>query len=165
VTLLFSRKETEKSEVNLDNSRTFQYIKIENEGRRYFCLQQNLAVLAWILYFKKNTLRPIIRRDSKRFSLRFVVSWLRNNYRLFRKNSIFLIIFTCYKYQLRRLDSVVSLPFYGQICVPVHKGYKIFDLYRGKVIKLFDPDVDASRIVTQIEGLKNISHLDCAPSE
>ena len=142
-----------------------QYIKIENKGRRFFCLQQNPAVLAWILYCKNDTLRPVIKPspDIKKLSAR-LVRWFRNNYKFFRKNLRILIIFVCYKYQLRRIDSVIELPFYGQICVPVHKGYKIFDLRRGVVAKVYDLDVNTSSILGEIEQLKKVSKIDFAPS-
>ncbi len=103
--MLFRKNETEKSEVKLNKSRTYKYIKIESEGRRYFCLQQNPAVLAWILYFKEDTLLPIIKPNPKKLSLRLVISWFRNNYSLFRRNLIFLLIFARYKYQLRRANT------------------------------------------------------------
>jgi Choline/ethanolamine kinase len=150
--------------MNLDKSRTFQYVKIENDGTRYFCLQQNPVILAWILCFKPNTLRPIIWPYSKRLSLRFLVAWLRNIYTLLRKNFTFLLVFTRYKYQLRQIASVVILPVYGQICVPVHKGYKIFDLRRAVVIKVFDRDINTSTIADEIEQLKTVSQIDFAPS-
>ena len=150
--------------IKSDKPREFQYIKIENKDRRFFCLQQNPAVLAWILFFKKGTLRPIVKPDPTKPSLRLVIRWLRNNYRLFRRNLIFLVIFARYKYQLRRLDSVIELPIYGQLCVPVHKGYKIFDLRRGVVAKVFNQDVNTASILSEIEQLKKTSQIDFAPS-
>ena len=161
---LFKIKKTTEPEVKIGGSRKFQYIKLEKDGRRYFCLQQNLPVLAWILFFKKDTLLPIRRSESKPLSLRLLVSSFRGKYRLLRKNLIFLIIFARYKYQLRRIDSVVHLPFYGQICMPVHKGFKIFDIRRGVVVKVFDPDVATSVIKHEIEQLKKISKIDFAPT-
>ena len=145
-------------------SKTFQYIKIENKGRRYFCLQQNPAVLAWIIFFKKDTLLPAVKPDLTKLSLRLVISWFQNNYRLFRKNLIILAIFARYKYQLRKIKSVVNLPIYGQICLPVHQGYKVFDLRRRVVVKFFDHDVNISSISSEIEGLKKVSQIVFAPS-
>ena len=143
-------------------SNQYQYVKINN---RFFCLQQNPAALAWMLYIRKYTLYPIIifSPGTKKLSS-WLVRWLCYNYRLFKTNLIILIIFTRYKYQLRRIDSVVKLPFYGQICVPVHKGYKIFDLRRGVVAKVFDHDVNTSTILSEIEGLEKVSKIDFAPS-
>jgi len=40
---------------------------------------------------------------------------------------------------LRRDDGLkVVLPVVGDYCIPVHKGYKAFDLARGSVFKLFE---------------------------
>ncbi len=161
---LFKIKKITEPEVKIGGSRKFEYIKLEKNGGRYFCLQQKLPVLAWMLFFKKDTLLPICRSESKRLSLRLLIGSFRGKYRLLRKNLIFLIIFARYKYQLRRIDSVLHLPFYGQICVPVHKGYKIFDIRRGVVVKVFDSDVATSAINKEIEQLKKISKIDFAPS-
>lgn len=149
--------------MKLSKSKIFQYIKIESEGKRYFCLQQNPIVLAWILFFKKDTMCPIFRPDSKKMQQKLVSS-LRYKFKFIRTNLIILIIFACYKYQLRRINSVVNLPIYGQICVPVHKGYKIFDLRRGVVSKIFDLDVNISSISSEIKALEKISQIDFAPS-
>jgi len=153
-----------KSEMQVGTPRIFQYIKLENEGRRHFCLQQSLFILAWVLFFKKNTLIPIGRPDSDKLSLRFVVRWLRKNIGLVRKNLIFLIIFARYKYQFRKIDSAIMLPFYGQLCAPVHQGHKIFDLRKGVAVKVFEPDVNTSIIANEIEQLRNVSKLDFASS-
>jgi hypothetical protein len=65
---------------------------------------------------------------------------------------------------MRNNDVIVKFHFFGQICVPVHKGYKIFDLRRGVVVKVFDPDVHPLSISNEIEKLKNVSQIDFAPS-
>jgi hypothetical protein len=176
-----------ESEVKLDKSGAFQYIKIEKHNRRHFCLQQSLVVLAWVLLFKKDTISPNRGLDSNKKSARFVVGWLRYNFGLFRENLMLLIIFAGYKYHFVRIDSVVrlpllliifagykdhfvridsmvKLPFYGHICVPVHKGYKIFDLRRKVAIKVFDNKIDTYSISKEIEQLKTVSQLVFAPS-
>ena len=150
--------------MTLDKSRTFQYVKIENDGRRYFCLQQNLVILAWILYFKNNPLLPIVRSETKTLSLRFVIRWFRNFYTRFKRNAILVITFARYKYQLRTIDSVVTLPLYGQICAPAHKGYKVFDICREKVTKIFAPEVHTSSISREIEQMKTVAQIAFAPA-
>lgn len=147
-----------------DKPRTFQYLRLENAGRRYFCLQQNLIDLIWVLYFQKNPLSPIITPDLKPTRLSFIFSWLRQQFGDIRYNGKILIKFFAYRYQLRPLDEVIPLSFYGQICVPVHKGYKIFDLRRGIVVKMYNQDVSTSSIMSEIEQLKLVSQIDFAPS-
>gem|GEM_PF-1405669 len=142
----------------------FRYVKIENQGRRFFCLQQNLIVLAWVLFFKKDTLRPALRPDARTLSMRQVLSRLLSHYRLIKKNLIFLFVFVRQKYSGRISETAVILPVFGQICIPVHKGYKIFDLRRETVAKVFDHDVEEASISSEIEGLKKIAPFDFAPS-
>ncbi len=142
----------------------FQYVKIESHKKRFVCLEQSVATFAWILFFKRNVLRPIFRGVSPRFSFGVARNWLLSNAKLMRKNIFYLIIFVAYKYKRQKVASSIKLPFYGQICVPVHRGYKIFNLRRSLVIKVFDPDVAMSAIRSEVERLKLISTLDFAPS-
>lgn len=142
----------------------YHYVKIESERNRYVCLEQNLVSLAWLLFFKKDILRPILRTESKKLSFWFLRNWLLGNLRFLRKNIFLLIRFVRYKYQMKKHDRVVKFQFFGQICVPVHQGYKIFDIRRGVVFKVFDSDVNASVILNEIEQLKEISQIEFAPS-
>ena len=143
---------------------SFQYIKIESEGRRYFCLQQSLAVLVWILFLKKDTLRPYYQPDSRNSSVRSFLGRLRHEYRSFRRNLTIFLNFISYKVHQKKHDSVVTLPFYGQLCAPIHKGHKIFNLHRGVVVKLFNKDVQSSTILNEVERLQKTSQINFAPS-
>lgn len=161
--LVFTRKETKNSEAKLCMPRQFQYVKMEH--RRYFCLQQNPAVLAWALFFKKNTLRPAIRISLKKWSLRWIISEIWRHYYISRTNLSIFTDFVKYKYNIiRNNNPLVELPVYGQICVPVHKGFKIFNLQRGTVIKIFKQNVNKSVIVNEVEHLKNVFRIDFASS-
>ncbi|GJL56737.1 MAG: hypothetical protein NPIRA02_38690 [Nitrospirales bacterium] len=62
------------------------------------------------------------------------------------------------------MSSVLKLPFYGHVCASVHKGYKIFDINKGKVTKMFDTAVAIPSVSEEIERLKKVSKLDFAPS-
>lgn len=81
-----------------------------------------------------------------------------------RSNLRILIVFMGYKYQRGASGEIVDLPCYGQLCLPVHKGYKIFDFYKNSVMKVFDQDIDPSVIQEEIDLLQHISKFDFAPS-
>lgn len=81
-----------------------------------------------------------------------------------KKNLIFLLVFARQKYSGRTSEMAVILPVFGQICIPVHKGYKVFDLRRETVAKVFDHDVEKASIASEIEGLKKIAAFDFSPS-
>ncbi len=142
----------------------FQYIKIEIKGRRYFCLQQSLFDLSWILYFKKDHFFPIWQSDLNALSLRAIFRGMRQKFVVFRTILRFLLDFSCYKYKLRKIDSVLKFSSYGQICMHVHKGYKFFDFRKRVVRKVFDHDVSNSVILKEIENLNRVSGIDFAPS-
>jgi hypothetical protein len=141
--------------------RQYQYIKMEH--KRHFCLQQNPFMLFWLLFLKKDTLRSANIKGFKKWSMRWIKSKIREYY-YFSRTIFKLISFVKYKFRLQNIDSLVELPFYGQICVLVNKGYKIFDLRRRVVIKVYRNDVDIPTITEELDCLKNGSLFDFAPS-
>ena len=151
---------------DLVHSDNFQYIQLEKGTRRYLGLDQNFVVLFWILFFEKDTIRTKIRSELKFSSLRLIFDGFSKGDLLsfFKNNFVTLLRFVSYKYKFRKPKAIVCLPFYGHTCVQVHKGYKIFDLRRGVVIKFFDPDVSIQDISNEIEQMKIISPLKFAPS-
>jgi hypothetical protein len=69
-----------------------------------------------------------------------------------------------YQFHLWHNDSRLELPFYGNLCLLVNRGYKIFDLQRERVVKTFKDDVDISFIRSEIERVRNVGQYDFAPS-
>jgi Choline/ethanolamine kinase len=127
-----------------------QYTYVKIRGKVYLCLQQNLAVLAWLLAIKG---RPLgFGRESLMTTFEspwLLASWLTNLLR--------------YQFHLWNNDSRLELPFYGNVCLLVNRGYKIFDLQRERVIKIFKEDVDTSSIKSEIERVRNVGRYDFAP--
>ena len=78
----------------------------------------------------------------------------RGYYSFSKTNVSKLLNFIKYKFHFTNTDSSVELPFYGQVCVLVNKGYKIFDLRRKVAIKVYRDDVDISTITSELERLK-----------
>ncbi len=116
---------------------SYLYVKI---GNRYFCLQQNIVALAWLLYIKKD---PFFGRES--------------NYRI-------LLNFVINKYRSRSNELLIKLPLYGHVCIPVQRGYKVFNFYRGTVTKIFEQEVDDKIVVNEIERVKTGAQLNFAPA-
>ncbi len=150
--------------MNVNNPKTYHYIKLENEGRRYFCLQQRLLELGWVLYRNKSTFSQRGHSRTKILSLKYIFGRIRMILGFIRNKIPFLIKFVCYKYQMRKIDSIVQSPFYGQMYMPVHQGYKIFDFRKEVVVKVFDQDVPASVMLREIEVLQSVSQIEFAPS-
>ncbi|MBI5739858.1 MAG: phosphotransferase [Nitrospirae bacterium] len=137
-------------------ARLYKYVNI---GDYYFCLRQNPAVLAWILFFRGDDLlaiKPWLKRNYQKRNLRY--------YRgRFRSNLKTLIRFMQSRTKLPDAE-LVELPFYGQLSAPVHRGHKIFNFYRGTVTKIFDHDVNILSVISEIDRLRDISRIDFAPS-
>lgn len=139
--------------------RSYDYIKINDY---YFCLQQNPAVFAWILFFKRDdliTIQPWLKKDIPRWAK----TYLKYQWNLLKKNVFNLIIFTQCRLGLRKMDKVV-LPVYGHFGMHVHRGYKIFHLNTNIVTKIFDSDVEVAAIKKEVEQLKMVSNISYAPS-
>ena len=150
--------------MNAPKSRAFEYIKLGDHDAHYFCLQQNPVSLARILNFALTKFRHQPKRRSQQLSLSVLVARLRNAYRSLRRTLLLFYLFLSYKYKWRKLSPVLLLPAYGQICLPVHRGYKIFDLRRKVVIKVFDHDIDTSTVAAEVEQLNTVSQIEFAPS-
>ncbi|GEM_PF-5259508 len=57
----------------------------------------------------------------------------------------------------------VSLPISGDLCIPVHHGYKIFDLSRLTATKYFTDDVESSVIQAEVNRVRDASGLPFTP--
>ncbi len=121
----------------------YQYVQI---NRPYYCLQQNPVVLAWFLYFKNESLRLRSLKLEKRQALNAVGTLVQH------------------QLNLRNNKSVLELPVYGNLCLPVHRGYRVFDFRRKIVIRTFAAEVDTAIVASDIEGVRDASLLDFAPT-
>jgi len=119
-----------------------QYVKI---SRQYYCLQQNPIALAWFLCFR-----------SKSLQLRHT----------FGKKKVMRTVKALVQHQLhlQKSRTVLELPFYGNLCLKVHRGYRIFNYRRNTVVRMFDPEVDPAIVASEIEGVRSAGQLDCAPN-
>jgi thiamine kinase-like enzyme len=133
----------------------YKYIKLSNEDKRFFCLNQNPVSLAWLLFFSINTLSPLVNNNGdvtwsmKRFKEIIAKRYLESKINVRR-----LVRFVRVKLKDEKFISAVELPVYGQACVLVNKGYKIFDHRRKIVIKVFRDDVDMTTIKNELERLQ-----------
>ncbi len=122
-------------------SAQYTYVKANS---RYFCLQQNLFSLIWYLYFYCKSLELHTGRTRSRI--------LRTIGRLIQ-----------YRLSLPQNADILELPFFGNLCLPVHRGYKIFDFNRKKVVKMMTAEIDPARVSNEIEAVRLASQLSFAP--
>jgi len=145
--------------------RRYQYVKIQGEPKRFFCLQQSPFYLTWLLFFKKNTLLPFTVENSfKKSSPQWMFKELRRYYSFARTNVLMVASFIKHKFHIKKNDLLVDMPFYGQICVLVNKGHKILDIHRGTAIKVYRNNVDITTITDELDRLKNGSLFEFAPT-
>lgn len=138
----------------------YRYVKIND---RYYCLQQNPVVLAWIVFLKKSSL-DLVYRPFPRKILHKILFLLQHKWRSFKHNCLIYLAFIRYKYLQKISKSAITLPMYGQICKAAHQGHKIFDFRRKVVAKVFDHAVDKGSFLKEIERLEIVSEMDFAPS-
>jgi SAM-dependent methyltransferase len=112
-----------------------KYLKINN---RYINSNQNPFAFVWQINFSNKNLRRL------GFGNRLAGKYLLNAFKLKSKNSS------------------LELPVYGNVCVPAHKAYLVFDFKQNAVFKVFHKDVAAKIILDEIELSKSISQLDFA---
>jgi hypothetical protein len=62
------------------------------------------------------------------------------------------------------LTEVVQLPIFGQLCLKVHNGYKIFNLSDNTVTKVFKETIMPRKIEYEIDLLRKVGEHDFAPT-
>lgn len=107
-------------------------------------MQQNLFSLMWYLYFYCKSLELHTGRIRPQV-LRIIGRLIQ------------------YKLRLPRSVAVLALPFYGNVCLPVHRGFRIFDFHRKTVIKIMTAGIDAAVVSNEIEAVRKTGGLDFAP--
>jgi hypothetical protein len=59
--------------------------------------------------------------------------------------------------------NIIKLPFYGCLCLPVHRGFKIFNFRKKTVIKSFLTNIHLAAVANEIEAVQGASQLNFAP--
>ena len=115
VTVLVTDK-WQLTSLRVDMPALYKYVPING---RYYCLKQNAVALAWFLHF-----------NNKSFQLHshLTSGWGMNTVKTLIK----------YQLRLRSNASVLELPIYGNLCLPVHRGYKVFSFRRKTVTKIME---------------------------
>jgi thiamine kinase-like enzyme len=122
-------------------SAQYEYINIFG---KYYCLQQNPVALAWFLYFKNKSLKLLPSFQKLKVS------------RVIKR-------FIEHRLQLRDNRSVLVLSIFGNLCLRVHRGYRLFNYGQNTVIRIIDPDVDTAIVTREIEAVRQASEFDFAP--
>jgi len=129
-----------------------QYVRFGNYKKgRYLSLRWNPGLLAWRLYwygkpwgFRRQGMRQAVR-DGKQL-LRVIIEIL------------------YYRFVVPSANDVIQLPVSGDLCLKVRNGYKIFDLRRQKVVKMFSPDVDLAKVRNEIDRVRWVGTHSFAPN-
>ena len=131
------------------NRSKYQYIKVGNGI--YLQSQQNFLVFLYWLYHRGKSfrLRPTTAIELLK-SLRTPLSWIGR-----------LILS---RLSITQGQPVLDLPFYGHICLEVHRGYKIFNLKQCTVTKVFKPEVDPNMIIQEIDRCRYAAQYDFSPA-
>ena len=114
----------------------YRYVRITG---RYLCLRQNPFSLARAVLFKADSTPDFI-------NLKTVAS---------------LVI---YQLRLRQSSSALKLPIPGTWCLPLRSGYKVFDIQRKTVTKLFSPEVDDALVEQEIKRVTEVADFEFTPS-
>lgn len=130
-------------------SEKYQYISAGNKklaGKKiYICLQQSSLRLAWSIYHQDILFEHegIVKKIW--FSLFLAGRIIKN------------------KLYFSRHQKLIELPFYGNLCFRVHRGYKVFDFHKNRTTKIFLEKVDAKTIDSEIQLVRKASTYNCAP--
>jgi hypothetical protein len=130
-------------------------------GTLYVCLDQNVARMAWLLWFRANPFMLEKRRTTR--PLHRVYFAMVKALRILR----FALVVSASRAGLLRQQPAasVTLPFFGNIATRLRiGGYKLFDLAAGTVITSLAPDHDLEVVSTQITRAEDAARLGFAPA-
>lgn len=123
-------------------TKRYKYLPI-NGG--FYCLNQNPLSFLWFLFFKKWSFHHFLGLKKKK-GIKTVIN---------------LVL---YQLHLRNNSKTLEMPKYGNLCLQVHRGYKVFDFHKKAVIKIIDPEIDSEIVMREIESVRKVSPLSFAPS-
>ena len=108
----------------------YRYIRLSGSFRRerYICLDQNLFMLFFCLMSKRHPLGLGARTRTKILPT-------------FKECFVLIVRISYFRVFSVSLTEVVQLPIFGQLCLKVHNGYKIFNLSDNTVTKVFKHSV------------------------
>ena len=86
-----------------------------------------LQVLKLLIQYNK-IFGQRFRINYPKQSIKWFINLILFKYRIFKKNLIQLIRILKYKLGLRNHDGLLTLNHFGEFCVIVNKGYKVFNL-------------------------------------
>ena len=124
-----------------------QYIPVAGIWNRYFCSKCRLSSLAWILLAEAGNLNL-------------------NSLGIQRRHlpAIFKSIIKHRKHPQPSTADTLTLPAIGHLCMRVHRGYKVFNFSALTTTKIFDDDVDAAAVASEIKSVHDAASLDFTPT-
>ena len=118
----------------------YTYIPV---AERYFCCQCNLASLAWALLVKNKGRQLGIQRCQV--------------------PNILMTIIKYRNHPQAHSTRILLLPTPGHLCMRVHRGYKVFNFSKSTTTKVFDHDLIESKVLSEIESVRDAGLLGFAP--
>lgn len=123
----------------------YSYIAV---GHKYFLARCNCVSLAWTL---------LTRHKSHLLDSLGLRRW--------RIPGILKVILrNCCNRAGPGTANTITLPAYGQLCIRVHQGYKIFDFPGRVTTKVFEQNIDAEIAANEINAVRGASSLSFTPT-
>jgi len=130
---------------NTQTGKSPEYPYIPVAGK-YFCTQSSVASLVWTLLIKNKRLHL----NSLGIKRRQVPAILKS-------------IIRSRQHTIPGTTDTLLLPAFGQLCIRVHRGYKVFNFSTLTATKVFLPGTAASAATSEINSVRDAASLDFAP--
>jgi len=146
----------------LDKNDKHRFVCLGKKDEYYFEKIRIFQVLRFLFLYNK-IFGQRFRVDYPRQSYKWFYNLILFKYRILKKNCIQLIRICKFKLGLRKHEDLLSLKHFGEFCVIVNKGYKIFNFKKKTVKKIFRNEISERIVLNELELLKESQNTQYAP--
>jgi thiamine kinase-like enzyme len=129
----------------------------------YYYKQISIIEVIKFLFLYNKIFGQRFRINYSEYSLKWVYNLLHFHRNILKKNFIQLVRVLKYKFGLRSDDGQLNIRHFGEYCIVVNKGFKIFNFKNKTVKKIFRDEIAEGIVLREIEILKKSQNTRLAP--
>jgi len=143
------------------NKKGYSFIKF-GKRNEYYNANLNLAELIKFLFIDKRIFLQPFRVTCKKYSFRSLIEFTIFQIKIFKRSIFHLYRYLKYKLNIKAADELLCFETFGEFCVIVNKGHKIFNFRHKVVRKIFQKKIKSEDIEKEIKKIKKSQNTKVA---